>query len=533
MKPLKRFLSLAVCLVMVLSFAGCQEETAYVPTGNALAGEDDRVTTPQTDPQAAEQELTLVYYPDQSLNPYQASEQTNRTLFSLIYQGLFTVDRNYEAHPMLCQRYAVSQDMRSYVFYLAEDATFSDGTRLTARDVVASLQAARKSPVYEGRFYHFNSISETTDGGILIELDTAYENLPILLDIPIVKAAEVDAERPLGTGPYYLESITGGPRLRRRNNWWCGSTTLAVTASSITLREAGTNAQIRDAFQFEDVGLVCANPGSDSYADYRCDYELWDCESGIFLYLGCNLGSKVFSNSKVRAALTYAIDRDTLVEEYYHGFARSATLPASPQSPYYNNSLASRYGYDAVRFHDALSDAGLLGESIVFLVNEDDSFRVRQARAIKQMLEDCGLEVTLLLWGGNNYLYALAIGNFDLYLGQTKLSPNMDLSQFFASGGALNYGGLTSANMYSLCLQSLANEGNYYNLHETIMEDGRICPILFHSYAVYATRGLLTGLTPSRDNVFCYTRALTMEQALVEMPTVTTVPETTGEPDTP
>ena len=45
---------------------------------------------------------------------------------------------------------------------------------------------------------------------------------------------------------------------------------------------------------------------------------------------------------------------------------------------------------------------------------------------------------------------------------------------------------------------------NYYNLHEQVMEDARLVPILFSTYSVHATRGLLTGLSPSRDNVFYY-----------------------------
>ena len=37
-----------------------------------------------------------------------------------------------------------------------------------------------------------------------------------------------------------------------------------------------------------------------------------------------------------------------------------------------------------------------------------------------------------------------------------------------------------------------------------VMKDARLCPLVFHVYNVHATRGLLTGLTPSRDNVFYY-----------------------------
>ena len=65
-----------------------------------------------------------------------------------------------------------------------------------------------------------------------------------------------------------------------------------------------------------------------------------------------------------------------------------------------------------------------------------------------------------------------------------------------------------------MCLEALANKGNYINLHKMVADDGRLCPILFQTYSVHATRGLLTGLTPARDNVFYYSLGKTMKEIL-------------------
>ena len=396
-----------------------------------------------------------------------------------------------------------------HTFYL-ENATFSDGTLITAADVVASLQAAQSGAAYSGRFTQVKSILQADDGGVVVTTTTPYENLPILLDVPIVKATEVTSERPLGTGAYYYEDSIAGLRLCRRKSWWCYGN-LPVTASNIPLRQATSPSQIRDSFQFEDVGLVCADPGSDTYADYRCDFELWDCENGIFVYIGCNLESDVFSNAAVRAALTHAIDRDDLTEHYYGGFARGTTLPASPQSPYYNTVLARRYGYAEGALRAAVESAGMTDWQITLLVNSDDTMRVRAGRAIAQMLRAEGLKVKLSEVDGKTYRSALKKGEYDLYLGQTKLSPNMDLSAFFSSKGTLSYGGIADAAMLTLCWDALANAGNYYTLHQKVMESGCLVPVLFRSYAVYAQRGVFDSLAPTRDNIFFYTIGKTME----------------------
>ena len=206
-------------LALTLLLCGCSTaENPYIPTGDALG--EGVVQSPTED--VTERTLSLAYYPERSMNPLTCTDATNRAVLSLMYQGLFTVDRQYQVAPMLCQSYQVSRDMRTYVFYVRTDATYSDGTAVTPSDVVACLQAAMESPVYEGRFRHVLGIELLDDSGIQVSLDTPYENLPILLDIPIVKTSQLEAANPLGTGPYLLEDTVSGQWLRRCS--WTRST---------------------------------------------------------------------------------------------------------------------------------------------------------------------------------------------------------------------------------------------------------------------------------------------------------------------
>ncbi len=511
---MKKALSLLICVCLLLSLCACgYDYSSYVPTGDALAGEGE--TGPDSSGSGEDKLITLTYYPDLGLNPYTCTEYTNRALMSLLYQGLFSVDASYNVEPLLCGSYALSKDMRTHTFTVAEGATFSDGTPVTAQDVVDSLLAAKRSKLYSGRMLHITSVALSQTGAVALRTDTAYENLALLLDIPIVKSEQVQEAYPIGSGPYALERATGGAFLKRRNDWWCRAE-LPITTSAVPLIEATSITQIRDNFQFSGLNFAFTDPSSDRYVDYRCDFELWNCESGVFLYLGCNEDSTVFTTPALRAALTYAIDRSSITSKFYRGFATAATLPVSPASPFYSKALAGKYGYKPAAFKDAVKDAGKDGSSIVLLVNSDDSLRVRVARSIAQMLRDGGLVVEMKELGGSNYTNAVKRREFDLYLGQTRLSPNMDLSAFFHVKGALSYGGIDNVAAYSLCLEALANQGNYYTLHRTIMEQGLLCPVLFCDYAVYTTRGLFTSLHPSRDNPFYYSVGKNMDDVLIK-----------------
>ena len=526
---MKRYLALilALCLALTL-LPGCGksgEDEVYVPTGDALLmeGQDpEDLITEEAEPQ----NLTLAYNPGRSMNPLIGYSYNNRVLFSLMYQGLFAYDNSGNTYPILCSGYQVSPDNRTWTFYVEPRATFSDGSTLTIEDVYASYQAAKESDYYKGRFQYYVNSFEIQNGAIVFSLTSPFENFPLLLDIPIVKAADVNADNPRGTGPYELAEGLSGKYLRRIIDWWCDGAKVPATGDTIALVEADTDAQIRDEFEFNDVGVVCTNPLSDNYADYRCDYELWDVDSGVFLYLGCNvLYSDYFEDGTLRKVLTYAIDRDTIIERYYHGHAQKATLCIPPSSVHYSQSLASKYEFDSMKFIDAISswtipkDKDNPDRKLRLLVNCDDSARLRTARYIAEALTEFGIPTGTLEYGTTTnptYETVLRANTFDIYLGQTRLPPNMDLSEFFRLWGNLSWGGIPNDSILSLCKESLANSGNYYNLMQLIADDGRIIPILFGTYAVYAERGLLPNLNPARDNVFFYTLDKTMDSVLIE-----------------
>ena len=536
---MKRLLALALATVMLLgTFSGCGREidnSGYVPTGNAILmeGQEPEDILPEEE---ETQQLTLAYYPDRSLNPIFGSDYTNRVLMSLMYQGLFAVDNKKNTTPILVGEYYVSGNNRNWTVYLDERATFSDGTPVRPQDVIATYQKAKENDYYKGRFFHLSDVVLSEDGrGVTFQMDTPYDNLALLLDVPIVKAGEVESNLPLGTGPYYFVEGSNGAHLQRVADWWCGDIKIPARDTTIDLVAVSSAAEIRDAFQFNgenSVSVVCTNPMSDSFVEYSCDYELWEIESGYFLYIGCNiLYSDFFDDGTLRTFLTYGIDRETLAQDTYKGRVYSVTLPCAPTEVFYSNSLASNFQYDSLKFINKMASYRIpqkdgANKEMRLLVNSNDSARVRIARSIAKTLTDLGLPTTTLECNSYTYREAIKAQNFDIYLGMTRLSPTMDLTEFFRPWGEMGWGGLAHETLYSMNLNALENSGNYYNLYKKLGEDGRIIPIMFGYYAVYAQRGLMPDLSPSRDNVFYYSLGKTMEGTRMDsLPVVETQPE--------
>lgn len=501
MKKNKILLAVVLCLSLLL---GC-----------APGGTDPQTTEP-TEPEESQsteesRPFGLCYQADGGFNPYTTTRLINRPVLSLVYQGLFVTNSQYRAEPVLCKSFAHTDDLKTYRFLL-ENATFSDGSPLEAGDVVASLKAATGSAVYGNRLRLVTGITALGPQELEITLSTACESLPQLLDIPIVRQEDVAASFPLGTGAYYLAQGTG-LFLQRRSDWWSDYEP-PVSDPRIMLLETIMPGDVRDEFEFGATDLVCADPASDSYVDYRCDYELWDCSTGIMVYLGCNVDKGAFSNAILRSALTYALDRDAITA-LYKGFGRKALLPADPAADCYDTVLASKYDLDIEKFQNALVESRQSGRSVRILVNKDSDLRVAAAGLIADQLTALGMAARVEAKGLEEFRRALRDGEYELFLGELRLSPNFDLATFFLSNGAACYGGMNSGNLMKLNTMAMENSGNYYDLFKGVMDDGRLCPLLFRTYAVFTTRGVIPELSPALDCVFHSTNTRQLSDALV------------------
>ena len=502
-----------------------EETKAAEPTRPQLPEKDD-----------AHEGFGLAYVPEYGFNPYDCVCITNRPVLSLVYESLFVISPSFQPEPVLCDRLAVSDDGKTYVLTLLPEAAFSDGSPLTAEDVVTSLKTAMNSDYYGSRFSKVSSITAEDENKLFISLTTPYEDLPLLLDVPIVKAGTQNASRPLGTGPYVFDARQDEEgellslSLRRNESWWQQKQP-PVDYPQIMLTAADRPSEIRDSFEFGGTSLVCADLNAPASVGYRCDYELWDCPTTTMQYLGFNLGAGMFTSRTLRAAVTWLIDRENICSSIYKGFAVPACLPCSPGSPVYDRELAANYAYNEDAFRSALESAALQeGYVGTILVCSADPSRTELAYRISQAAEDFGLKLTVKAVDRDTYMNRLQSGLFDMYVGEVRLSGNFDLTEFFKPYGKLGYGGTQNGNLERLCYEALENSGNAYDLSKAVMDGGYICPILFKSYAVMANRGVISSLQPAVDCVFHLSGGRTLADAGATYEDLTQTP---NDPDDP
>ena len=521
-------------LILALLLSGCGV-FGKNPAAETEATAQDTAPTEETREQteAETNRFGLSYIPAHGFNPYACNCITNRPVLSLVYEGLFVMGNHFQPEPVLCEKFAVSESGKYYIFKLCEGVCFSDGSPLTAADVVASLEKARDSEYYGSRFSKVAEFEAKDDRTLAVTLFYAYENLPLLLDVPIVKAGTESEDRPLGSGPYRFTGSEPNLRLVKNEAWW-QDRIAPIDVPDITLTSAKDAPDVRDSFEFGDTSLVCADLNSPTAVGYRCDYELWDCPTTTMQYLGFNLGGGLFLNREFRAAVTHIIDRDSIIATVYKGFAEAACLPCAPSSPIYDQELAQGYAYDRDAFLKAKQSAGVSSDYVAtLLVCSNDPARIEMAYRIADAFNDAGVKMDVSSVDRDTYLYRLYVGQYDCFIGETRLSATFDLSEFFKPYGSLSIGAIQNVSMERLCYDALENTGNCYDLEKSVMENAYFCPILFKSYAVMVSRGVITNLQPAMDNVFHLAGGRTLSDATISYEEMTNPegPEETGDPE--
>lgn len=515
---MKRKIFVPVCILLLLTIlCGCSfnSPTIMDPANKPVQEEAPPTQTMASEAVMNEAEapeiLQLAYQEDYGLNPFTTVSLNNRSILSLLYEPLFVINSQFQAEPVLASTVEVTDFGKTTIITLPYGPEFQNGKKMTAQDVIYSYEMAKESDYYGNRFYYFTSMEAVNSRTIKITTSTSYENVCLLLDFPIVRKDTGEDPIPDGTGPF---AFTDKYTLKRSEHWWKDDWFLGYETVSLT--PCTTAADIRDHYEYGLVNIVCSDPSSAAYAAFHYDYELWSSPTTIMQYIGFNHTDKVFGQDAVRSAITYAINRDTIVAEDLGGCAVPATLPAAPQSPCYNAGLAADYNYNLGMFREILNNAkirdytedGILDVYVgeyslplegTMIVNASSNQRVKTAERIAEYLNNAGFHITVKPLDDDDYQDALEYHNFDLYYAEIRMSANFDMGSFFRDYGSANFGGSANAAALQLCSSMLENSGNAYDLHKWVMDKGWICPILFKSYAVYTTRGAANNLNPAVD----------------------------------
>ena len=514
MRRVFRLIALGLCGLALL--CACEQPEPQPTPSDTPA--PTLAPTPTVPPQPAR--FSLGYDPTASLHPITGDSQVNQELTGLVYQGLYELDNTFTPLPVLAAAAAVSEDALTWTFTLAEGAVFSDGTPLTAAHAAASLNQARTSALYAARLSAVTGAAAADAATLSVTLSAANGNLPALLDIPIVLEPGPGEDgalppAPLGTGYYRYVQEEDGLYLRAnpRHPSAAGLPWDAVPLTPVT----DTGARIA-AFDSGEISAVTSDFSSPYALDYSGGYETTDYPTTSLLYVGFNAAAGACRSPLVRQAFSRAFDRAALVAVQLSGRGDPAALPVSPLTGEYSEAHASLLDFDMDAAARLLAQAGyILSEEdgllydgdgpveVTLLVNSDNDVRQAVARQLADALAQLGVTAAVSRLPWSDYTAALAAGEFDLYLGEVRLTGDFDPSVLLA--GELNYSGLESPALAQALTQWRATQGVWHTLAANTLwgqfvQDIPIAPLCFKRESLLVRRGMASNVQPTRANPY-------------------------------
>ena len=142
-----------------------------------------------------------------NIHPIQASSEVDKTLVSLLFSGLTTIDAHSgEVVGDLAQRWEVSDDGTQYTFFLRDDIFFHNGKHISARDVAGTIQDIQNSTSQTIKNTWSSITTEViTDKVIRFTLQEAYT--PFLYETSVGIVPGYSTKVPIGSGPFKIQKI--------------------------------------------------------------------------------------------------------------------------------------------------------------------------------------------------------------------------------------------------------------------------------------------------------------------------------------
>ena len=545
---IRRISALTIALSLLLSLTACggQGDSSQGSASDAAPAASDQ----SSGGASAAQSFSLGYYKGEGLHPYTCSNTTNQNLMGLIYEPLFAIDQTFATEPCLAKSCTIQvtsasgseeekdtegdasetgtegdetdqkdaskeekkkEQPRSKIagkttctIQLRDDVTFSDGTSLSAEDVVYSLEQAKgKGSIYRERLSDVTSITASGSTTVVIEINAADAAFDSLLDIPIISRS--GGSNPIGTGPYVLNTKKGkAVSMTRNTNWWQEGT---LPADTITLYAADDSDMMIFGFGSGSISMVDTDLTGTNALSYTGDYNVVDYPTTSMLYVGCNTHSGPCQNQSFRQALYYVFDRDTLATKMLSGHAEPTVLPVSPKSKLYDEKLAETYAWSEETAKKKLADGHYYNQTLKLIVNKESAFKTAFAEEMKKELEAIGIKVQVEALAWDEFADALDERSFDLYLGEVKLKSNFDLTAVIGSNGNLNYGGYQDKDLEKLLTKfqtadKASRAAAAKNLYKAVADAAATIPLCFKNHSVLTHWSANASIAPTQQNLF-------------------------------
>jgi peptide/nickel transport system substrate-binding protein len=338
------FKTFVVVLMAMMLLAGCnkynQETTTPNQEENTNENNNNEGTTEK--PAGPAQTDVLNFATNQDiphLDPHSTAANTSFRVTYMLYDRLVTYDgTTTDVKPQLAEKWEISEDGKTYTFFLRKDAKFHDGTPVTSEAVKYSFTRAinvgKSAAGIFSKVLDENSFEIIEDHTIKIHLlkpfgpfikalGTVFGNIlnPNLADNHGDDLGESYlADKEVGSGPYVLESWDRGQKLVLKANadYWGGTPTMK-TVNILIIPEPSTARLMLEKGEVDLLDDTMISPDVLKEMDGQNGVEVVKAPGFQIDYFPLNMTKKPLDNKLVRQAIAHAINYDVIIDNVFLG----------------------------------------------------------------------------------------------------------------------------------------------------------------------------------------------------------------------
>ncbi len=308
-------------------------------------------------------------------DPITSNDMISLRISELLFNGLVGIDEKQEIVPELAEQWEISDEGQLYTFYLRKDVTWhpregEEPLPFTADDVVftynITMHPKTITPL-KVRYEFIESVTKIDDYTVKFTLKRPILNALAKFSFKIIPKhgpenpqfltrEDTFAHKPIGTGPYMLRNITADREviLVANDNYFQGR----PHVDKFVARPFADQNIMSQALMFNAIDMIVLVNTRDIpqiQGDKRFVLEPYNALS--YSFFGFNMRNSLLADKRVRKAITYAINRQEMLDSFFHGQGTIISGPFAPGSWAYNLDVQP-LPYDPQKAIELLNKAG-------------------------------------------------------------------------------------------------------------------------------------------------------------------------------
>lgn len=512
----RKIISLAMCFLCTAALTACQESGIFInndENGNAYTLSD---------------EIKLSSAMLRSINPITSPDNDFYHITKLVYDSLVELDDTLAPQPSLASEWTIDANSRTAEFTLKSGVKFSDGSEMTAKDVVFSFKACKESETspYKSALSGITKAEASGSNKVKFKFSSANDISAADFVFPIVSASQFSSQKSflandetpvIGTGRYMIMSADLKKELvLEANPNYYGT----HPSNNITVEISPMESPYTGFVESGELSAVVQTSLDRDEVAGNNGLTVTEFTSNEFEALGFNCTSGPCSDASLRRAISYIVDRDEIKRAaYYNNGTKSDDLY---YPGYYGTEIKNTYSPDDEKAKENLERAGYGdtdGDGILedadgaelklrLAVSSGNTSRAAAAQMIVTQLLNSGISVSVTEISPESFVSSVSLGNYDMFIGGWKVSENYDLRSFYHSGWSnpARYVNLTVNGYLDSLRSGLDNDKTTETLEklkDILEEDVPYLCLMYKTYAVVSSADL-EGLIAPRFNNYYY-----------------------------